>query len=247
MNIGETEKKLVEQIKKYFEIQNKSKVVLGLSGGIDSAVTIYLLVKALGKNNVIALLMPNSKITKDSSTIDAENLAKELGVKYFVVAIDSIINSFEKLPWEQSNIAKANLNARIRALILYNYANSFDALVSGTGNKTEFYLGYFTKHGDAAADFSPIVGLLKKEVIELAKLLSLPKEFLEKPPSAELWENQEDEKELGLKYELIDELLPLILEEKTIPPGKEEAAKKIRELINKSKHKRELAKAFTLF
>jgi len=246
MNIEETEKKLVEQIKYYFEKQNKSKVVLGLSGGIDSAVTLGLLINALGKENVKALLMPNSKITKDSSTIDAENFAKELAVEYFVIPIDSLINSFETLPWMQSKVAKGNLNARIRALILYNYANTFDTLVSGTGNKTEFYLGYFTKYGDAAADFFPIAGLLKKEVRELARLLDLPKEFLDKTPSAELWESQEDEKELGLKYELIDELLPLILEEKEIPPGKEETAEKIRGLINNSKHKREQAKTFTL-
>ena len=238
MSSGENEKRLVSAIKKFFTEQGKTKVVLGLSGGIDSAVVLGLLVKALGKENVSAFLMPNNLITKESSTKDAERLAKKLEVKYFLIPINSQLDSFKGLPWEQSKIAKANLNARVRALILYNFANSFDALVAGTGNKSEFYLGYFTKYGDAAADFFPIGSLLKKEVRELAKKLELPVEFLEKPPSAELWENQEDEKELGFSYEEIDEVLPLIVENKEIPGEKKEIADKIKSIIKETEHKR---------
>ncbi|HZX20116.1 MAG TPA: NAD+ synthase [archaeon] len=229
--------KIVKKIQKFFSEQNKTKCVLGLSGGIDSALTLALLVKALGNKNITCILMPNTKITKNQSTNDAKKLAEKLGVRYFIVPIDEMLESFQT-PWKQSNTAKANLSARTRALLLYNYANSNNALVAGTGNKSEYYLGYFTKYGDAAADFFPIGNLLKKEVREISKELNLPKEFLEKAPSAELWEGQEDEKELGLTYAQIDELLPLILEKKKIPASQKQAAEKIKKLIEATEHKR---------
>ena len=132
MSFSENEKRLVSAIKNFFTEQKKTKVVLGLSGGIDSAVVLCLLVKALGTENVTAILMPNTLITKETNTQDAENLSKKLGVKYFIIPINSQLDSFKNLPWEQSKIAKANLNARVRALILYNFANSFSALVAVT-------------------------------------------------------------------------------------------------------------------
>ncbi|MCR4334984.1 MAG: NAD+ synthase [archaeon] len=239
MQNKQIEETLVQKIKDYFEERRFKKAVVGLSGGIDSAVVLALLCKSIGKNNVVAILMPNSKITKDSSTKDAENLVKKLKVKHFIVPIDAILTSFENLPWNQSKIAKANLNARARAVVLYNYANSTNCLVAGTGNKSEFYLGYFTKYGDAAADFFPIGSLLKKEVRLVAEQLNIGHEFLDKVPSAELWSGQEDEKELGLSYEIVDELLPLILQNKKISEGKEETADKLRNIIKLSTHKRE--------
>ncbi|MEK6958128.1 MAG: NAD+ synthase [archaeon] len=249
METRELNAKLVKAIKTFFAEQGKTKVVLGLSGGIDSALVLSLLCEAIGRENVSALLMPNSEITKYSSTKDAEDFAKKLGVKYLVVPVDPVILAFSgSILWNQSEIAKANLNARIRAVLLYNYANSFDALVAGTGNKSEFYLGYFTKYGDAAADFFPIGSLLKTQVRALAAYGKLPKGFLEKVPSAELWKGQEDEKELGLAYEEIDALLPLLLGEKQgkIPAGKFAQAEKIRALMNASAHKRAAAKIITL-
>lgn len=236
------EKKLVKGIKGFFAEQGKSKAVLGLSGGIDSALVLKLLCESLGVGKVTALLMPNTALTKPSSVQDARALAESLGVAHFVVPIDGILERFEALPWSQSDVAKANLNARARALVLYNYANTHDCIVVGTGNKSEFYLGYFTKYGDGAADFFPIGGILKKEVRALARHFGLPKGFLEKAPSAELWEGQEDELEMGLTYEVLDELLPLILEKKKIPKGKEAAAKKISEKIKATEHKRAPAK-----
>src|SRR3989344_1255844 len=156
MNAARIEKKLVAGIKSFFKKSGKTKAVLGLSGGIDSAVVLALLVRALGKDNVTAILMPNTAITKQQNIIDAENLATELGVSHFVIEIDDFLRTFAELPWAQNETAKANLNARVRALILYNFSNSNNALVAGTGNKSELYMGYFTKYGDAAADFFQI-------------------------------------------------------------------------------------------
>lgn len=245
-NAAGLEKRLLKGIKDFFKSAGKTKAVVGLSGGIDSAVVLVLLCRALGQQNVTALLLPNTLITKEQNIIDAENLAEKLGVKHFVVEIDDFVGIFSGLPWAQSGIAKANLNARVRAVVLYNYANSNDCIVVGTGNKSEFYMGYFTKYGDGAADFFPIGGLLKKQVRELARHFGLPKEFLEKVPSAELWHGQEDEKEMGITYEVLDELLPLILKKKKVPKGKEAVAKKIAETIKATEHKRQPAKIFEL-
>ncbi len=235
------EKKLVSGIRKFFAEQGKSKAVLGLSGGIDSAVVLKLLCEALGSGNVTALLLPNTEITKQANVEDGRRLAEALGAKYFVFPIDGILERFEALPWQQNAVAKANLNARARALVLYNYANTNNCLVVGTGNKSEFYMGYFTKYGDGAADLFPIGGILKTEVRALGRHLGIPKEFLEKTPSAELWAGQEDEKEMGLTYEALDELLPPILEGGKIPKGKEAVAKKISETIAATEHKRKPA------
>ena len=239
---------LIANIKEFFSETGKTKAVLGLSGGIDSAVVLALLAKTIGPENVTGLLMPNGQITKRTSTSDAKMLCENLKVQYYVVPIGEFLAPFEKVAWPQNEIAKANLNARIRAVLLYNYANSNACLVAGTGNKSEFYLGYFTKYGDAAADFFPIGALLKKEVRELAVLLELPNEFLDKKPSAELWPGQEDEKELGLDYETIDSLLPIILKEKEseVPPVLEDATEKIRALIKASEHKRQQAKIISV-
>lgn len=236
--LARLESKLVKGIREYFAEQGKTKSVIGLSGGIDSAVTFALLCKALGHENVTALIMPNTGITKKANVADAENLSWQFKAKYYIVPIDEFYHSFSKLPWQQTSIAKANLNARIRAVILYNYANSNNALVAGTGNKSEFWMGYFTKYGDAAADFFPIANLLKKQVRALAVHQGLPHVFLEKTPSAELWVGQEDEKEMGITYDELDELLPLILKREKTPKEKKSVAGKIRSQIRATEHKR---------
>ncbi len=246
MNSKEKEQKLVEKIGAFLTEQGKTKAVLGLSGGIDSALTLGLLVKAIGPGNIVALIMPNTRITDEKNTQDAIRLAQRLKVKAHILEINDKLKAFENLPWGQSRMAVANLNARIRALALYNYANTFDALVAGTGNKSEYYLGYFTKYGDAAADFFPIADLWKTEVRELTKSMNLGQEFLDKRPSAELWPGQEDEKELGITYAEADLLLPLIISDKKIPAGKEEQAEKLREQMLKTEHKRKQAKIITL-
>lgn len=198
---------LVKEIRLFFSNAKKKKAVLGLSGGIDSALCAALLVKALGKKNVCALLLPFEGISSEQNLADAKNLAKKLGITPFAVKINEFAEPYSGLPWKQSKAVKANLLARIRAAILYNFANSTDSLVCGTGNKSEILLGYFTKYGDAAADFFPIGGLYKSQVRELAAQIGLPKEFLGKAPTAELWVGQTDEGEIGVKYAEIDQIL----------------------------------------
>lgn len=241
MDYGNAERKLVAGIRSFFRAAGKTKAVVGLSGGVDSAVVLSLLANALGKENVSALLMPNTLITKQQNVTDAGNLANLLGTKHYLIEIDDFLHAFYSLPWQQNEIARANLNARVRAVILYNYANSNNALVAGTGNKSEFHMGYFTKYGDGAADFFPIGALLKKDVLGLARRMNLPREFLEKAPSAELWKGQEDEKEMGLSYPVLDELLPFIIltgRKSKIPKRYKKIAQKIEAQLKATMHKR---------
>lgn len=198
---------LVKGIKAFVKSADKKKAVLGLSGGIDSSLVCSLLVQALGAKNVTGLILPLKDITSNSSINDAQLLAKRLGVKTYKKELSSLVGEFSKTAWGQNKISKYNTIARIRAVLLYNYANSKDCLVAGTGNRTELTLGYFTKYGDGAADFLPIGSLWKKQVYSLAHYNKLPSEVLAKTPSAELWKGQTDEEEIGLSYSTIDDIL----------------------------------------
>jgi NAD+ synthase len=201
---------IINKLKEFFIKTNKKKAVLGLSGGIDSAVCLALSVKALGNENVIAIFMPDLNITSNESKIDAFNLAKQFNVKIIEIPINNVENSFN-FEWKRNDIAKMNLKARIRMLILYDYANSNDALVIGTSNKSEIYLGYGTKYGDSASDVMLIGDLFKTEVYELAKKMNIPQEIIDKKPSAELKLNQTDEEELGIKYNIADKIIESLL------------------------------------
>ncbi len=207
---------LVEGIKAVFRAAHKTRAVVGLSGGIDSAVAAALLVEALGKENVCCLLLPSA--TSDMAHVeDARTFAKHLGVVHYIQPINQFAKLYEKLPWKESKLAAANTQARVRATLLYNYANTHDALVAGTGNRTELELGYFTKHGDGAVDFLPLGGLWKRQVRELAKELGVPGKIISKKPTADLWPVQTDEAEMGLTYEEADAILSALLDEKKTP------------------------------
>lgn len=199
--------KIVEEIKKFFEERGFKRAVLGLSGGVDSALTAKLAVLALGKENVTALIMPNRGTSSEHGLQDAIAFAEKLGIKYHVVSIGDTVARYKKLPWKENEAAAMNIQARIRMTVLYHYANSHKALVLGTGNKTELTLGYFTKFGDGACDVLPIGNLFKTEVWELAKELGLPEAIIQKTPSAELKEGHTDEGEIGMSYVEIDEIL----------------------------------------
>ncbi len=198
---------IAQNLEKFFQKAGFQKAVVGLSGGVDSALTAKLAVIALGKENVTGILMPNVGVNSDHSVSDANAWAKELGIERHTVPIQSFLENYKALPWNESEVAQMNLQARVRMTILYHYANSHGALVLGTGNRTEEVLGYFTKYGDGGADVLPIGNLYKMEVWEMSKALNLPESIIQKPPSAELREGHTDEEEIGMSYGKVDEIL----------------------------------------
>jgi len=192
----------------------RKNVVIGLSGGIDSSVVATLAVEALGKDQVVGILMPSSTLSMSSYTAndnyaDAKKLAESLGIKSYTIPTYSVTSiTPEYFPDDElRKIRFGNFIARIRMAILYDRALATDAIVLGTTNKTEMLLGYFTKYGDGGVDIEPIVDLYKTEVFKLAKYIGIPEKIINKPPSANLWDDQTDEGELGLKYEEMDQIL----------------------------------------
>jgi NAD+ synthase len=184
--------------------RNARAVIVGLSGGIDSAVVAALCAKALGPRNVLALIMPEAA---DEHYRDAIEFAKLLGIGYKVVDILPIVRQFEGVCRPAEKKARANLRARIRMSLLYYYSNLLNRRVAGTGNRSEIEIGYFTKHGDGAADFFPIGHIYKTDLAPLARELGVPEKIIRKKPTAGLWRGQTDEGELGLSYEIIDAAL----------------------------------------
>ena len=183
-----------------------------MSGGIDSTLIAYLACEAVGNDNVFGIVMP-SATTPPEDKVHGIKIAQNLGIDYKEVAIDSILNEYLSLTQlEKDNLAIGNLKARIRMSIIYYYANAKNYLVSGTGNRSEILIGYFTKHGDGACDMEPIGDLYKTEVYKLSEFLNIPKEIIKKPPRAGLWANQTDEDEIGMSYDLLDEILYLYSE-----------------------------------
>jgi len=183
-------------------------VVVGLSGGLDSAVVLKLCSDALGAERVTAILLPENK-SIDENFNDAENFAKSLGVRYFVSEIESVLEVIKQSSSgkKSSDSALANLKSRIRSVYLYYHANKENLLVAGTSNKSELMTGYFTKYGDSNSDIAPIGDLYKTQVRLLAEKIGIPDHFISKIPTAGLLPGQTDEKELGMPYALLDRIL----------------------------------------
>jgi NAD+ synthase len=195
---------------------NAQGLVIGLSGGLDSSLTAKIASHVINKEKILGLIMP-SEVTPTQDVEDAKKLANDIGIKYKIIEIEPVINIYQGLcsdgvEEKLSMIAQANLKARIRMSILYFYANSLNRLVVGTGNRTELLIGYFTKYGDGGSDILPIGGLYKTEVRQIAQRLKIDSNILDKAPSAGLWPGQTDEDELGIKYELLDQILYLFTE-----------------------------------
>lgn len=237
--------KLVSFIARKVEEANARGVIVGISGGIDSATTAYLAVKALGRERVLGLIMPYYE-TQDVE--DAEMVCKELGIEYRIISIRSIVDSFEEaLSMELDERSRGNIMARTRMILLYAHANARNLLVLGTSNRSEVLTGYFTKWGDGASDYAPLINLYKTEVWEIAGRLGVPERIIRKKPSAGLWEGQTDEDELGISYRLLDEILHLLVDLK-MPEGEIaeqlgipiEKVQHVRNLIERSTHKRRL-------
>ena len=188
---------LVDWLKQEVEKTGSKGVIIGISGGIDSA-----LVATIGKdafpNDSFGVIMPISNRINDQE--DGIELCEKIELDYTIVELKTEYEAMSTKLKLSNDLSKANLQARLRMSTLYALAQEKNYLVLGTDNYAEYYLGYFTKYGDGGCDLLPIVQLHKSEVFKISKLLNLPNSIINKAPSAGLWDNQEDEKELGFTY-----------------------------------------------
>ena len=203
-------------IKSEVERTGLHRVVLGLSGGIDSALAAYLAVRALGPSGVLGVLMP-CRTSNASSVKDAESVLQDLGIAAERFDISEMVDVFSGKSGNVGPRRLGNVMARIRMLVLYDRSVEHDALVLGTSNKTELLLGYGTIHGDLASALNPLGDLYKTQVRELSRAVGVPKAILTKPPSADLWPDQTDEADLGASYEELDQILALLVDARVTP------------------------------
>ncbi|MFC7082266.1 NAD+ synthase [Halorussus caseinilyticus] len=223
------------------------QAVLGLSGGIDSTLTAYLAVEALGEENLHGLVMPGA-VSREENMTDAEWVAQELEIPYDVFEInpivDKLLDAYSEA--EDDQLAVGNARARTRAVLNYLVANHEGALVLGTGNRSEALVGYFTKYGDGAVDCHPVGNLYKQQVRQLAAHLGVPDELVEKQPTAGLWAGQTDEEEMGIDYDTLDAILALHIDgplsvsatARQVDGVTEEEVRRVSEMHARSEHKR---------
>lgn len=183
-------------------------VVIGLSGGIDSAVATKLCADALGPENVLNVFMPSRGTPPEDYKVTSE-LSSQWGTEYRVVDVQPAVDALAAvlLSDAETPLERGNISARCRMIVLYNLAKKRQYLVVGTSNQSEIMMGYFTKFGDGACDMTPLANLYKTEVRQIAALIGVPQPIIDKPPSAGLWEGQTDESDMGIKYEDLDKIL----------------------------------------
>jgi len=217
MDVTREADRIISFLKEIFKRVGFSFATVGVSGGVDSAVSLTLAVNALGEENVYPILLPYG-ILNTQGVLDGVELITQLHIPLSHVvridikpAVDAIIG---KEILGMDNVRKGNIMARARMIYLFDQAKKRQALVVGTENKSEHLLGYFTRYGDEASDVEPIIHLYKTQVIELASYLKVPQRIVDKPPSAGLWPEQTDEKDFGFSYKDADQILPLLFDEK---------------------------------
>jgi len=221
-------------------------LVVGMSGGLDSSVTAALCARALGGRRVLGISLPEKETRNDKALEDARLVASKYRIRFKIIDITPIVGASRNTLDAQKarGVPLGNVKARLRAMVLYYFANTEHGLVVGTGDKSEIMLGYFTKFGDGACDILPLADLYKTSIRNLAKHLGIPETIRVKASSPELWPGQTAEKELGLSYEKLDKILwglerwmtpEEIVEETGL---KLELVRKIRERWLRSEHKR---------
>jgi NAD+ synthase len=260
--------RIAKSIEKFLQgyIQNAKAngVVIGLSGGLDSAVVAALCTRALGKGNVLGIIIPSSS-TPAKDIEDAQEHAKILGIKHMTVNVEPIVEKYtqafssivlpeegEEEKEELSRVARGNLVARARMSVLYYHAYLEKRLVVGTSDKSELYIGYFTKFGDGGADVVPISFLYKTQVRALGRYLGIPTAILQKKSSPHLWADHTAEDEIGISYEDVDSILYMLVDRKATAAKAASAlglqidkVKRVETMIRKSAHKRAMPVAPT--
>ncbi len=194
------------------------RVVLGLSGGIDSALVAYLVAEAVGAENLLAVLMPY-RSSSPASRGDAEEVVRRLGCASELVEITPMVDAYFGAPGREdaSALRRGNAMARVRMIVLYDHSVTWGGLVAGTGNKTEALIGYTTLFGDSACAFNPIGDLYKSQVRQLSEAVGVPAEIIRKAPSADLWPGQTDEAEVGFSYAEVDRILWRLVDRRLTP------------------------------
>ena len=193
-----------------------SRAIINLSGGLDSALSCALAVEALGAENVVALRLPYRTSSPDS-LVHAQLMIDQFKVHSETIYISPMVDPLIERDPNISNVRKGNIMARMRMIALYDQSEVFKALPVGTSNKTEILLGYSTLYGDSASAINPIGDLYKTQVRQIAQAMNIPAPIIDKPPSADLWADQTDEKELGFTYEEVDKLLYLMVDQRYSP------------------------------
>jgi len=213
INTNLAQKILTGFIQDQIEKAGMKGAVIGLSGGIDSALSAYLSAAALGAQNVLAVRMPY-KTSSQASLIDAEAVIEDLGLPSVTVPITDMADALIAQFPEMNRLRKGNIMARMRMVVLYDQSAAHGLLPMGTSNKTEFLLGYSTIYGDSGVALHPIADLYKYQVRQLARAVGVPAAIIDKAPSADLWEGQTDEDELGFTYDAVDQVLFLLVDER---------------------------------
>jgi len=226
----------VERIRTFLNTHlSRKQAIIGVSGGVDSALVLKLLSISIERERITALFLPDGK-PAEKEVDDVRDLSISTGVPIDIIDIHEILSAFSSTLKMSDTRVIGNVKSRIRMITLYYYANVNNGLVVGTTNRSEYYTGYFTKFGDGGCDIEPILHLSKTEVWDMARSLGVPDSIVTKPPSAGLWDGQTDESELGLKYPEIDKALDRLINFRGSPSN--DVEKRVNELIQSSEHKR---------